>query len=111
MDKSPGPVQVGHGMWIDVAKCVIIRGGVSIALSGQEVNLLEILLLTPNSYVKTDELLQGVLSEDNIVYSADAQHCLESTISNIRGKLGEIPHHPAILRCCRRRGYGIFPQT
>lgn len=101
-------VPLGSAIWIDLEGGLLIREGEEIQLTAREVHVLEILVQSMRSsrgYLMASAIAQRL----NLSFIFDPEHSIEQTISVLRRKLGEVPHHPQILRGRRGLGYRLFP--
>jgi DNA-binding response OmpR family regulator len=109
-----------QGLWCDLDGYVLIRARASsrtpreTLLTAREVGILRILvraMRTSRRYVTARQLADQLLSAVVLDTSGDPEHCIESSISTLRRKLGETPRDPRILRGRRGIGYRLFPET
>jgi DNA-binding response OmpR family regulator len=103
-------IQLGPALWLDLDGGMVIREEQHLLLTAREVNVLRILVRSmyySRGYLSADAIAQQIhLTDVN-----NPEHCIEQTISTIRNKLGEIAHHPQILRGRRGLGYRLFVET
>lgn len=100
-------VRLKESLWLDLEGGSIIHGQEEILLTAREIEVLAILVrasLSSRCYLTADAIAQRIGLAD----TSDPEHCIEQTISAIRRKLGEIPHHPCIIKGRRGLGYRLF---
>ncbi len=102
----PMKAQLRPDLWVDLEHYEVRRGNVRLPLRAREAELLRILLRQPRCYVKAEILAEAIGLENEEA----PERPVEEIISNIRGKLGEIPYQPKLIRCKRYAGYAIFPE-
>ena len=78
------------------------RRGVKLRLSGQPLQLLSILLLSPGRLVSRDEIRRQIWPTDTFV---DFDHGLNNAICRIREILADLPQSPRFIETLPRRGY------
>ena len=104
----PSLVRLGSALWLDLDSAILIREQEEVLLTAREVLGLRILVQTmrnTSSYIDALAIAERIGVKD----AQDPGHCIEDCISSIRRKLGEVPHHPQILRGRRGLGYRLFP--
>lgn len=106
---SANAVPLRDDLYFEPATCELLRKGRHIPLTARESALLATLLRSPNVYLSTVELARR-LTRPDAPYPVE-EHSIEQTISALRRKLGEPPHHPRLLLSRRGIGYGNFPQV
>jgi DNA-binding winged helix-turn-helix (wHTH) protein len=117
---SAAIVSLRPGLWCDLEGHVLIRtlagshAPWEILLTAREAGILRILLHTMRTsrrYVTARQLADQLLPTVVLGTSDNPEHCIESSISTLRRKLGETPRDPRLLRGRRGIGYRLFPET
>jgi TolB-like protein/Flp pilus assembly protein TadD len=84
------------------------KRGVKLRLSGQPLQLLTILLLSPGRLVSREEIRRQIWPTDTFV---DFDHGLNNAISRIRETLADVPQSPRFIETLPRRGYRFIGQV
>jgi hypothetical protein len=100
-------IQLQPELWVELAQYEVQRGETRLTLSAREGELLCILLRQPRCYVKAEVLAEALGLEN----ANEPERPVETIISQLRRKLGELPYHPKLLRSKRYAGYAIFPSA
>ncbi len=84
-----------------VTRQLLSPDGASIALSGAEYRLLQILLRHANEVLSRDQLMQHLHGRD----SGPFDRSLDVQVSRLRQRLGDDGREPRIIKTVRNRGY------
>ncbi|MGA7107947.1 MAG: winged helix-turn-helix domain-containing protein, partial [Terracidiphilus sp.] len=87
---------------LDVRAGQLRRRGVRLRLSGQPLQVLEILLERAGDVMTREELQSQIWPADTFV---DFDHSLHNAIARIREALGDSPENPRYIETLPRRGY------
>lgn len=103
-------VPLAESLWLDLEGGTVLVGQEEVMLTAREVKILNLLVNVSRSsrcYLTAYTIAQRIGLADTF----DAEHCIEQTISMLRRKFGETPHHPCILKGRRGLGYRLFIYT
>jgi DNA-binding response OmpR family regulator len=102
---DPGPSMA-------VTACTLLCNGAEILLTPRETDLLCMLHRAPSRYLDAYQLAAELhLLRSGAAHLPLVYYRLEQTVSRLRQKPGEAPHHPRLLRCRRGVGYALFPSA
>jgi len=107
-DKHTGLVQLGPELWLDLDAGLVLRAEKKNFLSIRETKILRVLVQAMRNgrqYLDARALAERIHldSPDN------PEHSIETSITNIRQKLGETAYKARILQSRRGYGYRLFP--
>lgn len=93
---------------LNAAQRTVIKGGVSISLTGKEFQILRYLLLHPGRAVGIQELYEQIWQE---IYLPSSANTVMVHILNLRRKVEDDPAHPALIRTIWGKGYMLSQQA
>jgi DNA-binding winged helix-turn-helix (wHTH) protein len=102
----PVPERVTFGPFeLDIAGKKLEKGGVRVKLSGQPLDILVLLLKSPDEVVTREELRQQLWGEDTFV---DFEQGLNTAINKLRQTLGDSADRPRYIETIPRQGYRLI---
>ena len=101
-------LRLDTALWLDLEGGLLIREQQEILLTARELAVLQILVR--NMFASRGYLSATALAKQIRLEAYDPEHSIEQTVSLLRRKMGEKPHHPRILRGRRGLGYRLFPE-
>lgn len=106
---SVGPVRIRFGEWVLDRKQfqVFSTGGASAELTIKEFRLLEALVLSPDSVLSREQILDYARTGEYDI----SDRAVDVQIMRIRKKLRDAADEPAIIRAVRGVGYALAPKT
>ena len=108
MPPEPASKRVSFGQFeLDSQSCELRRDGLRLKITGQPLQLLELLLERPGSMVTREELRERLWSADTFV---DFEHSLNTAIKRLRRVLDDDSEHPRYVETVPRRGYRFIAE-
>lgn len=104
--RSATAYQLRPGLVVDLGSYEVLQGQTRQQLTACEVEILAILFQQPRQFVSIEKLTRMT----RLRIAQRPKRSLQETISTLRGKLGEVPRRPRLLRCLEGKSYAIFPQ-
>jgi DNA-binding winged helix-turn-helix (wHTH) protein len=95
------PIQ-RESILLDFRRRELRRGNTRVALTGQPLEILRVLLERPGEVVEREELCRQLWPNGTFV---DFEHSLNAAIKRLRAALGDNPQNPRFLETVPRRGY------
>ncbi len=106
LERMTGTFHLTANDFIDFDRCLISMQETEYLLTAREVEVLVLLIKSPNRYHTTRELAKKIST--NTTNYGVSEHSIQQTISVLRHKLGEDGKKPRFIFCRRGIGYGLF---